>query len=61
MSFCPTGGVGLKNLADYFALPQVICVGGSWFVPADAIAAGDWNRITTLAREAKDAFAKARG
>ncbi len=60
MSFCPTGGVGLKNIGDYLALPQVICVGGSWFVPADAIAAGDWVRITTLAREAKEAFARAR-
>uniref|UniRef100_A0A9E7ZZ46 2-dehydro-3-deoxy-phosphogluconate aldolase n=1 Tax=Bosea sp. NBC_00436 TaxID=2969620 RepID=A0A9E7ZZ46_9HYPH len=61
MTFCPTGGVGLKNLGDYLALPQVICVGGSWLVPADAIAAGDWKRIETLAREAKEAFAKARG
>ncbi|TQI75955.1 2-keto-3-deoxy-phosphogluconate aldolase [Bosea sp. AK1] len=61
MTFCPTGGVGLKNLADYLALPQVICVGGSWLVPADAIAAGDWKRIETLAREAKEAFQKARG
>ncbi|MCO5089400.1 bifunctional 4-hydroxy-2-oxoglutarate aldolase/2-dehydro-3-deoxy-phosphogluconate aldolase [Bosea sp. (in: a-proteobacteria)] len=61
MSFCPTGGVGLKNLDDYLSLPQVICVGGSWLVPPDAIAAGDWGRITTLAREAKEAFAKARG
>ena len=60
MSFCPTGGVGLKNLADYLALPQVICVGGSWLVPPDAIASGDWNRIPTLAREAREAFAKAR-
>lgn len=61
MRFCPTGGVGLKNLGDYLALPQVICVGGSWLVPADAIAAGDWSRITTLAREAREAFAAARG
>jgi 2-dehydro-3-deoxyphosphogluconate aldolase/(4S)-4-hydroxy-2-oxoglutarate aldolase len=61
MSFCPTGGVSLKNLGDYLGLPQVICVGGSWLVPADAIAAGDWRRITTLAAEAKEAFAKARG
>ena len=60
MTFCPTGGVSLKNLGDYLALPQVICVGGSWLVPADAIAAGDWKRIETLAREAKEAFVKAR-
>ncbi len=56
MRFCPTGGVGLNNLASYLALPQVICVGGSWLVPADAIAAGDWKRVTQLAKEASEAF-----
>ena len=61
MRFCPTGGVGLSNLASYLALPQVICVGGSWLVPADAIAAGDWKRVTLLAKEASEAFAKIRG
>lgn len=60
LRFCPTGGVGLKNLGDYLALPQVICVGGSWLVPADAIASGDWKRIATLAREAREAFAALR-
>ena len=60
MSFCPTGGVTMKNAPDYLKLPNVLCVGGSWLVPADAIAAGDWSRITTLAREAKEAFVKAR-
>lgn len=60
LRFCPTGGVSLKNLGDYLALPQVICVGGSWLVPADAMASGDWKRVATLAREAREAFAKAR-
>ena len=60
LRFCPTGGVGLKNLGDYLALPQVICVGGSWLVPAEAIASGDWKRIATLAREAREAFAALR-
>jgi 2-dehydro-3-deoxyphosphogluconate aldolase/(4S)-4-hydroxy-2-oxoglutarate aldolase len=60
MTFCPTGGVSLGNLGSYLALPQVICVGGSWLVPADAIAAGDWGRITTLAKEAREAVAKLR-
>jgi 2-dehydro-3-deoxyphosphogluconate aldolase/(4S)-4-hydroxy-2-oxoglutarate aldolase len=50
--FCPTGGVSAKNAADYLALPNVICVGGSWVAPADAVKAGDWDRITRLAREA---------
>jgi 2-dehydro-3-deoxyphosphogluconate aldolase/(4S)-4-hydroxy-2-oxoglutarate aldolase len=50
--FCPTGGVNAKNAADYLALPNVVCVGGSWVAPADAVRAGDWGRITELAREA---------
>lgn len=50
--FCPTGGVSLANAPEFLALPNVACVGGSWLVPADALAAGDWARITTLAREA---------
>jgi 2-dehydro-3-deoxyphosphogluconate aldolase/(4S)-4-hydroxy-2-oxoglutarate aldolase len=50
--FCPTGGVNAKNAPDYLALPNVICVGGSWVAPADAVAAGDWARITELARAA---------
>lgn len=52
VKFCPTGGVSAKNAADYLALPNVLCVGGSWVAPKDAVAAGDWDRITALAREA---------
>ena len=51
--FCPTGGVTLANAPEFLALPNVICVGGSWLVPADALAAGDWARITRLAKETK--------
>ncbi|MFR9791460.1 bifunctional 4-hydroxy-2-oxoglutarate aldolase/2-dehydro-3-deoxy-phosphogluconate aldolase [Streptomyces sp. MB22_4] len=50
--FCPTGGIGPANAAEYLALPNVGCVGGSWMVPADAVAAGDWARIEALARAA---------
>ncbi|MER5181387.1 bifunctional 4-hydroxy-2-oxoglutarate aldolase/2-dehydro-3-deoxy-phosphogluconate aldolase [Streptomyces sp. NPDC002896] len=50
--FCPTGGVGLGNAASYLALQNVACVGGSWIVPRDAVAAGDWDRVEALAREA---------
>jgi 2-dehydro-3-deoxyphosphogluconate aldolase/(4S)-4-hydroxy-2-oxoglutarate aldolase len=50
--FCPTGGVNAGNAADYLALPNVVCVGGSWVAPPDAVKAGDWDRITALAREA---------
>jgi len=49
--FCPTGGVTPQNAPDFLALPNVACVGGSWLVPADAMAQGDWARITQLARE----------
>ena len=50
--FCPTGGISTANAAEFLALPNVACVGGSWLTPADAVAAGDWDRITQLAREA---------
>ena len=50
--FCPTGGVTQTNAAEFLALPNVACVGGSWLTPADALAAGDWARITALARDA---------
>ncbi|MEU6475497.1 bifunctional 4-hydroxy-2-oxoglutarate aldolase/2-dehydro-3-deoxy-phosphogluconate aldolase [Streptomyces sp. NPDC047017] len=50
--FCPTGGIGAATAPDYLALPNVGCVGGSWMVPADAVAARDWPRIEHLAREA---------
>jgi 2-dehydro-3-deoxyphosphogluconate aldolase/(4S)-4-hydroxy-2-oxoglutarate aldolase len=52
VTFCPTGGVSLANAPDFLALSNVACVGGSWIVPTDAIAKGDWARIETLAREA---------
>ena len=49
---CPTGGISLQNAPEFLALPHVLCVGGSWLAPADAMAQGDWARITHLAREA---------
>lgn len=50
--FCPTGGIGAGNAADYLSLPNVICVGGSWVAPDHMIEAGDWDGITRLAAEA---------
>lgn len=50
--FCPTGGVSVANAGDYLALPNVICVGGSWVAPKDAVAAGDWDRVRLLAQDA---------
>ena len=52
VQFCPTGGVTPQNAADFLNLPNVACVGGSWLVPADALAHGDWAHIEKLAREA---------
>ena len=47
--FCPTGGIGANNANLYLALPNVICVGGSWVAPGEAVAAADWARVTALA------------
>jgi 2-dehydro-3-deoxyphosphogluconate aldolase/(4S)-4-hydroxy-2-oxoglutarate aldolase len=52
VKFCPTGGVTPGNAAEFLSLPNVACVGGSWLVPADALAQCDWARIEALAREA---------
>ena len=50
--FCPTGGITAATAPSYLSLPNVGCVGGSWLTPADAVAAGDWDRIARLAAEA---------
>lgn len=52
VSFCPTGGVSLKNVNDYLSLSNTLCVGGSWVAPKDKMIAGDWDGITALAAEA---------
>ncbi|MEV0717946.1 bifunctional 4-hydroxy-2-oxoglutarate aldolase/2-dehydro-3-deoxy-phosphogluconate aldolase [Asanoa sp. NPDC050611] len=50
-AFCPTGGISAGSAADWLALPNVGCVGGSWLTPADAVRARDWDRIERLASE----------
>ena len=52
ITFCPTGGIDLEKARDYLALPNCICVGGSWVAPKRALEAGDWARIAKLAGEA---------
>ncbi|MDC7706585.1 bifunctional 4-hydroxy-2-oxoglutarate aldolase/2-dehydro-3-deoxy-phosphogluconate aldolase [Vogesella indigofera] len=52
LRFCPTGGIDINSAPNYLALPNVLCVGGSWLTPDDAIAAQDWARITALAQQA---------
>jgi 2-dehydro-3-deoxyphosphogluconate aldolase/(4S)-4-hydroxy-2-oxoglutarate aldolase len=53
IDFCPTGGISLETAPQFLALSNVRVCGGSWLTPADAVAAGDWARITRLAREAQ--------
>ncbi|MFO6463261.1 bifunctional 4-hydroxy-2-oxoglutarate aldolase/2-dehydro-3-deoxy-phosphogluconate aldolase [Jannaschia sp. KMU-145] len=53
IAWCPTGGVSPSNKGDYLSLSNVVCVGGSWVAPKDAMAAGDWATIEELAREAR--------
>ena len=52
LRFCPTGGISAATAGDFLALPNVLCVGGSWLTPADKLAAGDWAGIEALARAA---------
>jgi len=52
LQFCPTGGIWIETAPTYLALPNVICIGGSWVAPRDAVTAGDWSRIEHLAAEA---------
>lgn len=54
MHFCPTGGVNLKNINDFLSLPNVLCVGGTWIVPNQAIEKKDFYEITRLCKEAMD-------
>lgn len=52
MRFMPTGGVSAGNLAEFLALPSVLACGGSWLTPKEAVASGDYSKITNLAEEA---------
>jgi 2-dehydro-3-deoxyphosphogluconate aldolase / (4S)-4-hydroxy-2-oxoglutarate aldolase len=52
VEFCPTGGISQSTAAEYLALSNVLCVGGSWMVPKSMLAAQDWPQIESLARAA---------
>ena len=54
ITFCPTGGVTPENAKTYLALPNTLCVGGSWIAPKALVAAGAWGEITQIARRAAD-------
>jgi len=49
-TFCPTGGISPDNYNAYLSLGNVACVGGSWLVPADAVKAKNWAKVTELAK-----------
>lgn len=61
MRFMPTGGIGPGNLGEYLSFEKVIACGGSWMVDKKLIAAGDFEQVTELAREAVDLAARVRG
>ena len=50
--FCPTGGISALNAEEYLAVPNVVCVGGSWVAPDEMIREGKWDVIESLARQA---------
>lgn len=52
LKFCPTGGITAETAPDFLALPNVVCVGGSWLTPKAALAAQDWAEVTRLAQAA---------
>ena len=58
VKFMPTGGVKPENVSDYLAVPEIVCCGGTWIVPKDALAAGDYATIEKLAAEAAEIVRK---
>jgi 2-dehydro-3-deoxyphosphogluconate aldolase/(4S)-4-hydroxy-2-oxoglutarate aldolase len=61
VKFMPTGGVNLSNVAEYLSVPEIVACGGTWIVPKDALAAGDWAAIEKLAADAAALVRNLRG
>lgn len=61
VKFMPTGGVNLSNVKEYLSVPEIVCVGGTWIVPKDALEAGDFGRIEELAAQASKLVGEIRG
>jgi len=53
LQFIPTGGINAQNVAKYIAYEKILACGGSWMVSADLINAGEFDKITSLCREAQ--------
>jgi 2-dehydro-3-deoxyphosphogluconate aldolase/(4S)-4-hydroxy-2-oxoglutarate aldolase len=58
LRFCPTGGITAETAPTFLALPNVVCVGGSWLTPKSALAANNWDEVTRLARGASELAAQ---
>lgn len=61
VKFMPTGGINLANVRDYLAVPEIVACGGTWIVPKDALAAGDYAAIEKLAADASALVREVRG
>lgn len=60
LKIMPTGGINPTNVVDYLKCDKIFCAGGSWMVKGDLIRAHDWDRITSLVKEAADIVKKVR-
>jgi 2-dehydro-3-deoxyphosphogluconate aldolase/(4S)-4-hydroxy-2-oxoglutarate aldolase len=61
LQFCPTGGIGESDAAEFLAQPNVLCIGGSWMVPKDWLAAGDYDKVRAASAKAAALVARVRG
>ena len=61
VKFMPTGGINATNVKDYLAYDRILACGGSWMVKGDMIKAGDFEKITALAKEAAEIVKESRG
>ena len=55
VKFIPTGGVNVQNIGEFIAAPFIYAVGGSWVCPKADIAAGNFEKITELCKQARSA------
>lgn len=61
LKLCPTGGIGEDTAADYLSQPNVVCLGGSWMVPKDWLAKGEWDKVRESSAKAADIVKRVRG
>lgn len=61
VKFMPTGGINAQNVKDYLAYDRILACGGSWMVKGDLVKAGDFSKITELAKEAAEIVRGSRG